>query len=461
MNKIVKLIIITVLVLVTVLFSGCNRGIDTYVAEGDVEQVKRILRKEPEALRIRTRDSSSLLHVAALHGRNECVELLVSEGLEPDIRQIYGRRRPIHQAIMGGHLDTVKLLAGYGASVKKISRGETAPVYLASYTGRLEILQFLVAEGADVKETDKRGSNSLHVASSKGFPKIVKFLVERGVDVNVETRGKRRPLHLAARSGHLDICKYLLANGALLDPVSGNGWTPLLLAAARGQSDMVKYLAEQGANVRAASNDGYNLLQLAAIFQDQALIEFSVKNGISPDSVNNRGYSALHHCVARGYLDGIKSFLEVGAQPNIKDKYGYTPLQWARRSGRRKISELLTSMHMAAADGSLSNVKTLVERYPSLVNCRDENGWLPLHHAAKNGDRAVVDVLLRAGSERGQKALLESIPILRGSIARLLIPYDMRNYTRPYGKTPVEIAGQYGHSDLAAFLSSSVQPASI
>ncbi len=461
MNKIIKLLVLTVLMILTVILAGCGRGIDKYVAEGDVDRVKRILDKDPAALHTKTSNYSSLLHVAAQYGRDECVELLVNKGLEPDILQRYTRRRPIHKAIMNGHLSTVKLLVSLGASVKTVSRSDIPPVYLASRNGRLDILRFLVDRGADVGERSKNGFSSLHAAAIEGFLDIAEFLVERGVDVNVETEGKMRPLHNAARNDHIDIGIFLLGKGAAVDPKSNYGWTPLLLALRNRNIDSIRLFVDRGADVFAANNGGFTMLHLSAYYKDSGLIEYFLKKGVSPNVVNSRGNTALHYSVIRNHLDGVKSLLAFGVDTNIEDKFGYTPLEWARHSGKRKIIELMTSLHKAAAGGDLAGIKDLANRYPSLVNCRDENGWLPLHHAAKAGAVEVVKALIKAGGKRGEEALLESIPLLRGSVARLMIPYDIRDLSRPYNKTAAEIAEQFNHPDIAELLSRPLEPAAI
>lgn len=452
MDKKFKLLVFTILIIMTLLLVGCGEGIETYVADGNVERVKQILEKDPGILKTKTSEFGSLLHMAAFHGRDECVRLLVGQGLNQDIVQYRFRWRPIHLAIKGGHLSTVRLLVSLGASVKKISTEDTPPVCLAAGEGRSKMMRFLLEAGAGLDESDPLGYNPLHTAAGNGLSAIVAFLVEQGVDVNHESHWKFTPLHLAAKEGHLDICKFLLANGASVDPLSKSQYTPMLQAASGGHGEIVEYLVAQGANIRATSKDGFNLLHLAAFRSNLRLMEFALNNGLSPSSVDNNGDTALHFCAIRNNIDGARILLAAGVKPNLVDKYGYTPMRWARRAGRRKIIELMTSLHRAAGEGNAGEAKMLASAYPSLINCQDGNGWLPLHHAAKAGSRDVAEILMRAGSERGRQASFESIPILRGSVSRLMIPFGMRVYSRPYGKTETDIAEQYNHKDLAALL---------
>lgn len=83
--------------------------------------------------------------------------------------------------------------------------------------------------------------------------------------------------------------------------------------------------------------------------------------------------------------------LEKGADPNVQDKQGITPL------------------HDAARTGFLDTVQALVE-YGALVNTPDHNGALPIHIAIREGHRDVVEFLaprsdLKHANINGQTAV--------------------------------------------------------
>ena len=42
-----------------------------------------------------------------------------------------------------------------------------------------------------------------------------------------------------------------------------------------------------------------------------------------------------------GNIEAVKLDLAAGVDVNAKDKYGWTPLHWAAREGHKKIVELL------------------------------------------------------------------------------------------------------------------------
>jgi ankyrin repeat protein len=55
--------------------------------------------------------------------------------------------------------------------------------------------------------------------------------------------------------------------------------------------------------------------------------------------------------------------------------------------------------HRHAPDSWLTAVKYLVEELGADVNMRDDGGYTPLHHAAARGDNAVIEYLVSKGAD--------------------------------------------------------------
>jgi len=53
----------------------------------------------------------------------------------------------------------------------------------------------------------------------------------------------------------------------------------------------------------------------------------------------------------------------------------------------------------AAKQGDLERVKGILETDDRLANLRDESGATPLHYAAMNGHRQIVQLLLERGAD--------------------------------------------------------------
>ena len=84
-----------------------------------------------------------------------------------------------------------------------------------------------------------------------------------------------------------------------------------------------------------------NSLQAAVFDGDIDLAINLLENGkFDLNKQDQQGRTLLHYTGSRGQIDMIELLLEKGADPNIKDKNGNTPLHWC---GHVDIVELLIS----------------------------------------------------------------------------------------------------------------------
>ena len=110
----------------------------------------------------------------------------------------------------------------------------------------------------------------------------------------------------------------------------------------------------------------------------------------------------------------VRALLEQGAAVNAKDRWGGTPLRDAVRQGRLEVAAELRSKggilgyDEVAASGELCELAKrgsldllqLLLQCGCEANAADYDGRRPLHLAASEGNKQIVELLLREGANR-------------------------------------------------------------
>lgn len=189
-----------------------------------------------------------------------------------------------------------------------------------------------------------------------------------------------RGLHAAAASGDVAAIRRLAAAGEKLDARDGNGRTPLHVAAFRGQVDAIRTLIGAGADPGLFDNQRYDAVTIVAVSDDvpalkallaagapaklttsrydgtaliaaahlghDGIVRELIVAGAPLDHVNNLGWTALIEAVILGdggkrHVETVRALLAAGANRNLADRQGVTPLQHARARGYAAMVTLL------------------------------------------------------------------------------------------------------------------------
>jgi len=205
------------------------------------------------------------LHEAVKAGALEEVERLLDRN--PALLDARGdyQRTPLIAALFAHKPDVARLLIERGAGVNLDDLDAFTPLALAAAFGEREIAQRLVASGARVDAVNRiTGMTALHFAVRAGRTELVRFLLEKGAGLEWRSVEGDTPLALAVTNGHAEIVSALLDAGAPVDARDELGSTPLVLAAAQGREDLVDILLARGADVEAKNRLGGTPASVAA-----------------------------------------------------------------------------------------------------------------------------------------------------------------------------------------------------
>lgn len=197
------------------------------------------------------------LGLATTKGNLEIVELLLQSGADPDKG---GESPPICNAVGIEHIDIVKTLINWEASVEACTPSGITPLMISAITGNLKIVEILVEEGADVNSIDEDGNVALNKAAYYGHQEIFDYLFPMTFNLKQReyaqqqlARAIQRKKNLTMRlifavsRGNINKLQKAIDDGADVNAKDINGNTALSLAREAGNTEIIKLLKDAGA----------------------------------------------------------------------------------------------------------------------------------------------------------------------------------------------------------------------
>ena len=150
------------------------------------------------------------IHFASRVGNIELVRHYIKAGDDINsLDQQYGHT-PLGYAALGGYLEMAKLLLENGANVKVRNIFGNTPLHVAAKGGKKELAELLLQNGADINSKNKVGYTPLHYAAQNGYLEIVKLFLENKAQTNIKNKEDSTPLTLATQNGHQEIIDLIM-----------------------------------------------------------------------------------------------------------------------------------------------------------------------------------------------------------------------------------------------------------
>jgi hypothetical protein len=185
-------------------------------------------------------------------------------------------------------------------------------------------------------------------AAERGDVATINRVIIAGGKVNVRDEMNRTPLLLAVAGNHLEAFKVLLAEGADINAQANDSDTPWLLAGARGRTEMLRLMLDRKPDLTLRNRYGGNALIPACHYGHVDTVKLLLGTKIDLNQVNNLGWTCLLEAVllgdgGRAHQEVVQLAIKAGANPNIADSKGVSPLAHARARGQTEIARLIAA----------------------------------------------------------------------------------------------------------------------
>jgi len=192
----------------------------------------------------------------------------------------------------------------------------------------------------------------LHAAAAKGDAAGIERLIAAGQNPNAQDSHSRTPLHVAAHFGHQAAAQALLKGGANPNALDAQRYDIVTIAAVNNDLAMLKLALAGGCDPKAITSPYQGTALIAAAHLGHAeVVRVLIAAGAPLDHVNNLGWTALMESIVLGnggkaHTDTLDALVKAGANPNIADRQGVTPLAHAKS---RHYAEMVRILEDAGA----------------------------------------------------------------------------------------------------------------
>lgn len=286
----------------------------------------------------------------------------------------------------------------------------------------------------------QKGYTHFHKAIVNGDVEAVSWMLKNGADLLQQTGSEKatnlginKPvtaLYLAVKIGRFDIFQMICEQAISRSPEVlsqvinqklrgslGNGMPTVLFSAISNRnSEILEYLIDIGADLNITNKAGQNALSWAANTGDIKNLRLLIEKGHM--SVNEEGALLLSSTISTGGIstgsdiENIKLLVSMGADINVTDKDGMTPLMLSLQCRVDEFSEFLldkgAKIDGCAHDGTsllhLTANKALMQKILNqggrkYLEQKNKRGHTPLLSAIYKGNTQTAKLLIAEGAD--------------------------------------------------------------
>ena len=189
--------------------------------------------------------------------------------------------------------------------------------------------------------------SGLHAAAAKGDAAEIDRLAKSGAAIDARDGFARTPLHVAVYLKQAAAARALLRLGADPNALEAQKYDIVTIAAVADDVPMLKVALEGGCKAGNITSpyEGTALIAAAHLGHDE-VVRILIAAKAPLDHVNNLGWTALIESIVLGnggkrHVNTRDALVKAGANVNLADRGGVTPLTLARTRGYTDMVKIL------------------------------------------------------------------------------------------------------------------------
>jgi uncharacterized protein len=323
-------------------------------------------------------------------------------------------RSPLADAAERGDVAAVRTLLTQAADASAAQGDGMTALHWAAQHNDASLAALLLTAGANIRATTRLGGYTpLHLAAQTGAAAVIKALAGAGADVNARTATGATPLMFAAASGSADAVSLLTELSADANAIeSANGQTALMFAAALDRADAVRALLQHGADAALTSKT----VDISASTAPEEVLQLRIRDAENAKFAAAAARSSDVASAAASRSSSVEPAVVAAAAPaRVARDNG--PAAVAGVTRPYTFSELigkqggLTALHLAARQGAMRTVRTLVELGANVNAVSPADATSPLLIATINGQFDVAKYLLDRGAQPNLASVAGMMPL--------------------------------------------------
>jgi uncharacterized protein len=189
--------------------------------------------------------------------------------------------------------------------------------------------------------------SGLHAAAAKGDWAAIERLTRANASLEARDGQGRTPLHVAVYMRRPEAARTLLRLGADANALDAQQYDIVTIAAVADDVLMLQLALDGGCKATNVTSPYRGTALIAAAhLGHEDVVRTLIKAGAPLDHVNNLGWTAVIESIVLGdggkrHIAVLKALVEAGANVNLSDRSGNTPLTLATKRGFTEMAAIL------------------------------------------------------------------------------------------------------------------------